>query len=177
MLTVGGWFDAEDLQGPFSAFHAIEEYNPDADNHLVIGPWIHGGWARLDGHKLGYVNFDANTADYYRQYIVFPFFEQHLKDAPDAKIAKATVFETGTNVWRHYPSWPPPGTEPRTLYFQPAGGLTMAAAQPTTGRGGPRHLCQRPEQARAVPAVLRGGGAAGIHDRATSVSPRRAPTC
>ncbi len=25
VLTVGGWFDAEDLQGPFSTFHAIDE--------------------------------------------------------------------------------------------------------------------------------------------------------
>ena len=123
VLTVGGWFDAEDLQGPFSAFHAIDEFNPGADNKLVIGPWMHGGWARLDGHHFGYVDFAANTADYYRKDVVFPFFEQHLKSAPDAKLAKATVFETGTNVWRHYPSWPPPGVQEKTLYFQPGGGL------------------------------------------------------
>ncbi len=127
VLTVGGWFDSEDLQGPFSTFHAIEQNSPGTDNKLVVGPWIHGGWARLDGRKLGYVDFAANTADYYRQYVVFPFFEQHLKDAPDAKLAKATVFETGTNVWRHYPSWPPPGVQQRTLYFQPGGGLAWQA--------------------------------------------------
>ncbi len=123
VLTVGGWFDGEDLQGPFSAFEAIGKNNPGIDNKLVIGPWIHGGWGRLDGHRLGNVNFDANTADYYRKYLVFPFFEHHLKDAPDPGLAKATVFETGTNVWRHYPSWPPPGVQQKTLYFQPAGGL------------------------------------------------------
>ncbi len=127
VLTVGGWFDGEDLQGPFSAFAAIEKYNPGTENKLVVGPWIHGGWARLDGHRLGNANFDANTADYYRQYLVFPFFEQHLKDAPDPGLAKATVFETGTNVWRHYPSWPPPGVEEKTLYFQPGGGLAWQA--------------------------------------------------
>lgn len=131
VLTVGGWFDSEDLQGPFSAFHAIEQNNPGTDNKLVVGPWIHGGWARLDGRKLGYVDFAANTADYYRDYIAFPFFEQHLKDAPDAQLAKATVFETGTNVWRHYPSWPPPGAQEKTLYFQPAGGLAWQPPAPT----------------------------------------------
>ncbi len=124
VLTVGGWFDSEDLQGPFSAFHAIEQNNPGTENKLVVGPWIHGGWGRLDGRKLGYVDFAANTADYYREFVAFPFFEQHLKDAPDAKLAKATVFETGTNVWRHYPSWPPPGVEPRLFYFQPGGELS-----------------------------------------------------
>ncbi len=133
VLTVGGWFDAEDLQGPLTTFQTIEKNDPGTENYLVEGPWIHGGWARLDGHKLGYANFDANTADYYRQYIVFPFFEQHLKDAPDAKLAKATVFETGANVWRHYPSWPPPGTENRTLYFQPSGGLGW---QPSAAKEG-----------------------------------------
>ncbi len=136
VLTVGGWFDGEDLQGPFSAFHAIEENNPGIENKLAVGPWIHGGWGRLDGHKLGYVDFNANTADYYRQYIVFPFFEQHLKDAPDAKLAKATVFETGTNVWRHYPGWPPPGTQQRMLYFQPAGSLSWQPPLPVPDAAG-----------------------------------------
>ena len=39
VLTVGGWFDAEDLQGPFSTFHSIDEKNPGIFNALVIGPW------------------------------------------------------------------------------------------------------------------------------------------
>ena len=30
VLTVGGWFDAEDLQGPFSTFHAIDKNNPES---------------------------------------------------------------------------------------------------------------------------------------------------
>ena len=128
VLTVGGWFDGEDLQGPFSAFAAIEKQNPGTENKLVVGPWIHGGWGRLDGHRLGYVNFDANTADYYRQYLVFPFFEHHLKDAADPGLAKATVFETGSNVWRHYPSWPPPGVQKKILYFQPGGRLDWLPA-------------------------------------------------
>ncbi len=135
VLTVGGWYDGEDLQGPFSAFAAIEKQNPGTDNKLVVGPWIHGGWARLDGHRLGHANFDANTADYYRQYLVFPFFEHHLKDAPDPGLAKATVFETGANVWRHYSSWPPPGVQEKTLYFQPSGGLGWVAPLALLGAG------------------------------------------
>ncbi len=124
VLTVGGWYDAEDLQGPFTVYKTIGEKNPGVWNGLVIGPWVHGGWARYDGHRLGHVDFAANTSDYYRKYVVFPFFEQYLKDKEDSKLTKATVFETGTNVWRHYPSWPPPGVQPRTLYFQPGGVLS-----------------------------------------------------
>jgi putative CocE/NonD family hydrolase len=125
VLTVGGWFDAEDLQGPFSTFHAIDKNNSGIFNALVVGPWVHGGWARHDGERLGRVEFDANTGDYYRKNILFPFFEQYLKGDGDAKLPKAYVFETGTNVWRRYSEWPPKVAEQKTLYFQPGGGLSF----------------------------------------------------
>ncbi len=125
VLTVGGWFDAEDLQGPFSTYHAIEKNNPGIFNALVIGPWVHGGWARYEGNHLGRVDFASNTGDYYRKNILFPFFEQHLKGTPDAKLPEAYVFETGTNVWRQYSSWPPATAQPKTLYFRANGGLSF----------------------------------------------------
>ena len=125
VLTVGGWFDAEDLQGPFTLFHAIDRDNPEIFNALVVGPWVHGGWYRYDGNHLGRVSFAANTGDYYRKNILFPFFEQHLKDKGNAKLPKAYVFETGTNVWRQYASWPPKNTEPKTLYLHANGVLSF----------------------------------------------------
>jgi putative CocE/NonD family hydrolase len=125
VLTVGGWFDAEDLQGPFTTFHSVEANNPGIFNALVVGPWVHGGWARYDGEHLGYAEFASNTGDFYRKNILFPFFEQYLKGGPDAKLPKAYVFETGTNVWRRYSAWPPKSAEPRMLYLQPNGELSF----------------------------------------------------
>jgi putative CocE/NonD family hydrolase len=125
VLTVGGWFDAEDLSGPFKTYHAIEKNNPGIFNALVVGPWVHGGWARLKGERLGRVEFGSPTGDYYREHIVFPFFEQYLKGGTDAKLPEAYVFETGTNVWRQYPAWPPANAQPRTLYFRPNGKLSF----------------------------------------------------
>ncbi len=125
VLTVGGWFDAEDLQGPFSTFHAIDKNNSDIFNALVVGPWVHGGWGRYDGDHLGRAEFAANTGDFYRKNILFPFFEQYLKGKTDAKLPKAYVFETGTNVWRRYSAWPPKAAEPKTLYFHANGGLSF----------------------------------------------------
>ena len=125
VLTVGGWFDAEDLQGPFSTFHAIDKNNPGIFNALVVGPWVHGGWGRYDGDHLGRVEFAANTGEYYRSKILFPFFEQYLKGNGDAKLPKAYVFETGTNVWRQYSAWPPKNAEPKTLYFHANGELSF----------------------------------------------------
>jgi uncharacterized protein len=127
VLTVGGWFDAEDLQGPFSTFQAIDEKNPGIFNALVIGPWVHGGWARYDGNYLGRADFASKTGEFYRKNILFPFFEQFLKGAMDAKLPKAYVFETGTNVWRRYSAWPPKSAESKTLYLQANGGLSFDA--------------------------------------------------
>ncbi len=125
VLTVGGWFDAEDLQGPFSTFHSIDKNNPGSFNALVIGPWVHGGWSRYDGNHLGRVEFSFNTGDYYRKNILFPFFEQYLKGSGDAKLPKAYVFETGTNTWRRYSAWPPYNAEQKTLYFHSNGELSF----------------------------------------------------
>jgi len=125
VLTVGGWFDAEDLQGPFSTFHAIDKNNSGIFNALVVGPWVHGGWARYEGQHLGRVEFASNTGEYYRKNILFPFFEQYLKGASDAKLPKAYVFETGSNVWRQYSAWPPKNAEPKTLYFHANGVLSF----------------------------------------------------
>ncbi|MDN4061411.1 CocE/NonD family hydrolase [Massilia sp. YIM B02769] len=124
VLSVGGWFDAEDPQGPFSIYGAIKRHNPNASNSLVIGPWVHGGWARGDGARLGYVNFDSKTSEYFRKNLQFPFFEQHLRGVKPARaIAEVTAFETGSNVWRQYSAWPPVQAKPRTLYFGANGKL------------------------------------------------------
>ncbi|GAB3456470.1 CocE/NonD family hydrolase [Massilia terrae] len=132
VLTVGGWFDAEDPQGPFGIYNAVKKNNPATFSGLVMGPWVHGGWARGDGKSLGYVNFDSATSQYFRTQLQFPFFEEHLKGVKPAKqIAEVNAFETGTNVWRQYSAWPPVQAKARTLYFgadgklswqQPAGG-------------------------------------------------------
>ncbi|MBX5478560.1 MAG: CocE/NonD family hydrolase, partial [Pyrinomonas methylaliphatogenes] len=49
VMTVGGWFDAEDLYGALNTYKATEKQSPGAYNILVMGPWYHGGWARSDG--------------------------------------------------------------------------------------------------------------------------------
>jgi putative CocE/NonD family hydrolase len=125
VLTVGGWFDAEDLAGPVRTFHAIDKNNAGIYNALVEGPWVHGGWSRYDGRRLGYVDFASNTGDYFREQIQFPFFETFLKGNGDTKLPKAYVFETGTNVWRQYDAWPPKNAQTKMLYLSEGGKLTF----------------------------------------------------
>jgi len=116
VLVVGGWYDAEDLEGPYRTFDAIRKFNPDTPVTLVEGPWVHGGWARSDGDHLGDVQFNAKTSLYFRANIQFPFFEHYLK-GKDKAPPTAIVFETGTNVWRRYDEWPPKNAAAKTLYF------------------------------------------------------------
>ena len=128
VLTVGGWFDAEDLSGPLKIFHAIDQYNPRIFNALVEGPWVHGGWSRYEGRRLGYVDFASDTGTYFRDQIQFPFFEAYLRGDGDLKLPKAYVFETGTNVWRQYDAWPPKNAVAKTLYLNDKGQLSFVPA-------------------------------------------------
>ena len=123
VLTVGGWFDAEDLFGALGVYRAIEDQNPGIFNALVMGPWSHGQWHGDDGNRLGALNFKSRTADHFRQDIELPFFKHYLKGpATNAGLPEATVFETGTCQWRAFSAWPPTNTTTRTLFLR-AGGL------------------------------------------------------
>ena len=124
VMTVGGWYDAEDLSGPWRTYRAIEKGNAGIPNTIVEGPWVHGGWANGDGDHLGDVVFNAKTAEYFRKEIQFPFFELYLKGKGQAP-PEAYMFETGTNVWRKYDSWPPKDAQPKMLYLHAGGKLSF----------------------------------------------------
>ncbi len=123
VLNVGGWLDAEDVYGPLAIYRAIEKNNPRTYNVLVEGPWPHGGWAHDDGDHLGHVSFNSKTSLHYRDAIEFPFFNFHLKGKGELKLPEASVFETGTNQWRQYDTWPPRQAVAKPLYLQPGGKL------------------------------------------------------
>ena len=137
VLVVGGWYDAEDLSGPYRTFNAINKFNPETPTTLVEGPWVHGGWAGGDGSHLGDVQFDAKTSDYFRTNVQLPFFEHYLK-GKGAPQPKAVVFETGTNVWRNLDAWPPKAATAKILYFHSGGKLTFDA--PTEAKGVDEYL-------------------------------------
>jgi len=136
VMFVGGWFDAEDLAGPLKLFHELEKNGPAAPDTLVMGPWRHGGWAGMPGDKLGNLDFASKTAEYFREHIELPFFLEHLKGKGDGLKAnagssapKAWLFETGTNQWQRFASWPPQNAVARELHFDAAGKLSMAPAK------------------------------------------------
>jgi len=131
VMTVGGWFDAENLFGALETYKQIETSSPNTTNILVMGPWVHGGWSHGTGEYLGHVPFNAKTAEFYREHIELPFFEFHLKGEGKPSFPEAWVFETGTNLWRKYDAWPPKSVVAKSFYLNAAGQLTTEAPRET----------------------------------------------
>lgn len=123
VLTVSGWFDAEDLYGALATFRAIESDKHAPFNGLVMGPWVHGGWSSTDGESLGAVHFGSKTAEFYREHIEFPFFQHFLKGVSEGLPPKAYVFETGANSWKTFETWPPSGSRAANIYLRENGSL------------------------------------------------------
>jgi putative CocE/NonD family hydrolase len=127
-LTVGGWWDQEDLYGPQKLYETLEPLDGRDVSFFVAGPWSHGGWARGDGSSLGRISFGSPTSDYYLEKIEAPFFAHYLKDKAGWEVPEAITFQTGANAWRVYDEWPPRSlTEDRGLYFREGGGLAFEA--------------------------------------------------
>jgi uncharacterized protein len=127
VMTVGGWFDAEDAQGPLRTHAFMEKNAAPKTNLLVMGPWTHGSWSRGDGDIVGNLHFGSKTAAFYREFIEFPFFQQHLKPKAEAKFPRAWVFGTGRNEWRQFETWPPAEAQPKPLYLASGSRLAWQA--------------------------------------------------
>jgi hypothetical protein len=116
-LIVGGWYDTEDLYGPLSTYKTMSVNNKQEHIKMIMGPWYHGQWNSGQGDKLGEADFGFNTSKWFQEQVLLPFFLQHLKKGDDAKLATATMFETGSNRWRKFESWPPESTDIKQLFL------------------------------------------------------------
>lgn len=129
VLTVGGWFDAEDLYGPLAVYKTIEKHNPNTFNILTMGPFGHGRWARETGHTLhGDIYFGDSLATFYQREIEAKFFRHFLKEAGDGKVdlPEAYLFDTGKKLYRKFDRWPLPSAKKQALYLQSGGRLSFS---------------------------------------------------
>ena len=119
ILTVGGWYDAEDLLGTLTTYQSIEKQNPSIQNMLVMGPWHHSGWnmlQTLDENK-GVFSYTGNRA-WFQEQIELPFFNHYLKgESPAVELREALMYDTGTDRWESYDAWPPESSREQKLYF------------------------------------------------------------
>jgi putative CocE/NonD family hydrolase len=132
-LFVDGLWDQEDIYGAVATYEARKALDPNHLDHLVIGPWHHGQ-ANGDGSALGPIKFDGDSGLYFRRNILLPFLDATLKDPapgapPPSAIAPVNAFETGTNTWRKYDTWPIAAAKPTPLYLAPSGKLASSRVE------------------------------------------------
>jgi len=116
-LNVGGFFDQEDLNGPQLMYGHLEKNDRQNINHIVLGPWYHGQWGRLKGDSISMISFGSRTGEEFRK-IQKKWFEYYLKGIGDGTFEEAYVFQTGSNIWKTYSSWPPVQSTIRSLYAE-----------------------------------------------------------
>lgn len=114
-LHVGGYFDQEDINGPQLMYNHIEKKDSFNRNFIVLGPWNHGQWGRGKGDSLGKISFESNTGIWFRD-LQKKWFDYWLKNIGDGKFDEATCFQTGSNQWKTYTSWPPKEAVIKRLY-------------------------------------------------------------
>jgi uncharacterized protein len=114
-LHVGGYYDQEDLNGPQLMYSHMEKNDKANNNHIVLGPWNHGQWTRNRADSLGKIAFESNTAIYF-QALQKKWFDYYLKNIGDGKFEEAYCFQTGTNQWKTYNTWPPTNSVIKKLY-------------------------------------------------------------
>lgn len=115
IMHVGGYFDQEDLNGPQIMYSHLEKKDSFNRNFIVLGPWNHGGWEGRKADSLGQISFESNTAAWF-QSLEKRWFDYWLKGIGDGKFAEANCFQTGSNTWKSYDTWPPKTAELKKLY-------------------------------------------------------------
>jgi putative CocE/NonD family hydrolase len=124
IIVAGSWFDDQDLYGALHTYKAINDQNPEVSVSLIMGPWNHDKWYYQKTKPWGKIGLPVKeTGAYYRDKILLPFFNFHLKNKGEITLPKATVFESGTNTWKEYSEWPPKNVNMKQFYLGSQGKL------------------------------------------------------
>lgn len=115
ILHVGGYYDQEDLNGPQLMYNHLEKTDSFNRNFIVLGPWRHGQWAGTKADSMGRIDFGSSTAVWF-QALQKQWFDYWLKGIGNGKFAEANCFQTGSNKWKTYDTWPPKDAETKRLY-------------------------------------------------------------
>jgi hypothetical protein len=122
-LSVGGYYDQEDMYGPQEEYARLEPHDDQHQNFLVLGPWRHGYWGSSSRH-LGNLDYTEPIGKEYRAQIEAKFFAHYLKDESGFDLEDTASFQTGSNTWKRYSHFPPKESQPTSLHLQGAGLLS-----------------------------------------------------
>ena len=105
-LSVGGYYDQEDMWGPQAEYASLETHDSNHENFLVLGPWRHGSWGSSSRH-IGALQYGQFIGKEFRSQIEAKFFAHYLKDEPGFDLEDTASFQTGSNTWKRYAHFPP----------------------------------------------------------------------
>jgi hypothetical protein len=127
-LTVGGYYDQEDLWGPQAEYAALEVHDAKRQNYLVLGPWRHGSWSSSSRH-LGHLQYGEPIGKEYRAGIEAKFFAHFLKDEAGFDLEDTASFQSGSNQWKRYAHFPPAEAKSLALHLGGGGRLSWTSTQ------------------------------------------------
>ncbi len=132
-LSVGGYYDQEDMFGPQIEYSTLEPNDTNHQNFLVLGPWRHGSWSSSSRH-LGAIQYGEPIGREFRANIEAPFFAHYLKDAPGVNgagfdLKNSASFQTGSNTWKRYSEFPPLESQTTPLHLIGDGMLSWAGSK------------------------------------------------
>ena len=122
-LSVGGYYDQEDMWGPQEEYAKLEPHDTNHENFLALGPWRHGYWSSSSRH-LGNLDYGESIGNEFRARIEARFFGHYLKDEPGFNLEDTASFQTGSNTWKYYSHFPPFDSKPTSLYLSGGGTLS-----------------------------------------------------
>ncbi len=143
-LNVAGFWDQEDPWGPWQIFRHAEGNDPQHTNFMVAGPWFHGEWQAPKGESIGLIPFGGHeTSREFREDIEAPFFRYYLHGIGEKPNWQARTFQSGSNTWHSYATWPPKETQSRNLYLHADG--TLSLTEPANAAKSYREYVSDPE--------------------------------
>jgi putative CocE/NonD family hydrolase len=113
-------------------YSQMEKNDTQNHNFIVLGPWNHGQWGGMEAESLGRISFGSNTAEWFHD-LQKRWFDFWLKGEGKGNFDEATCFQTGTNQWKTYKSWPPKDGETRKLFIAADHSVTFTKPAVETG--------------------------------------------
>ena len=125
-LLTGGWYDNYPAEA-VRVFCGLRRHAPTPElrdaHRLLIGPWTHGV---NPATSLGELDFGAGSLvenDATNRWLDCLL---HDGDPADFQQAPVRLFVMGSNQWRDFSDWPPPGTRSLPFYLRSSGRLSQA---------------------------------------------------
>ncbi|TVR77901.1 MAG: CocE/NonD family hydrolase [Chitinophagaceae bacterium] len=128
MLHIAGWYD-HNLKLMINLFDTLQKVSPAAaDQHILIGPWAHGGFGQTQVGSIQQGEMMYPEAEKFNDSLAIAFFDYHLENISNGWETKSPViyYQVGSNTWVNANQWPPDGNTSLKFYLNENNLLTLS---------------------------------------------------